>query len=192
MSGEGAYKLIAAFFSGVTDGIAMAAADPTLVHQRTALGETPLHYLCVENQLEAVQALAKRGAAINVVNDVGSTPLSDAASLGYAEMVRLLLTSGANLRVNGQSEPTLHQAVRSGDLETVRIVLDAGADVNERADLAETALHLAAEGDYVDIAQLLLTRGADQLLQRIFEETALDVAIRNNSQQCIALLSVKQ
>lgn len=81
---------------------------------------------------------------MNTVNDVGTTPLSDAVSLGYAELTGFLLQSGAALKVEGQQDPTLHEAVLGGSLEIVTLILDAGADVNEQAALSETPLHLAA------------------------------------------------
>ncbi|CAM4007678.1 ankyrin repeat domain-containing protein [Roseateles saccharophilus] len=191
MNDERVVQLIQAFFSSLSEGVALLVADPGVVAARTSLGETALHYLCVENQVEAVRELMRRGAAVDTVNEVGSTPLSDACSLGYLDLVQTLLEAGASLWLEGQHDPTLHQAVRGANVEIVKLILDAGASVNEQADLSETALHIAVEDDHLEIAELLLSRRADPDLKRIFDETALDVAERHASTRCMALLSTK-
>ena len=49
---------------------------------------------------------------------------------------------------------------RGGDLQRVRRLLDAGAEVNVRNHKAQTALHCAAKAGFVAIAALLVERGA--------------------------------
>jgi ankyrin repeat protein len=48
-----------------------------------------------------------------------------------------------------------------GDVRSARILLDAGADVNDAAEDGFSALTLAAVRGHVDVATLLLERGAD-------------------------------
>lgn len=183
-------RLLQAFFCSTERGQELACLEPALIEARDGLGETALHYLSVENQIEAVQALVAMGAEVNTVSYVGGTPLSEAASLGYVELVRYLLSSGAQLYVKGQEEPTLHEAVRSGNYEVVKLILEAGANVNEVASLRETALHIAAEEDEnVSIVQLLATAGADLSAQRIFDETPLAVARRSGAQNIVKVLT---
>ena len=61
--------------------------------------------------------------------------------------------------------PTLHKAVRAGDADRVRELLDAGADVNVRETsndrLQYTPLHWAAYYGHLEIAEILISRGAD-------------------------------
>src|SRR3569833_1899043 len=58
---------------------------------------------------------------------------------------------------------SLKSAVSRGSLDTVRQLLEAGADPNEGADSStgKTLLHLAAEKGYCDVAEELLKAGAD-------------------------------
>jgi ankyrin repeat protein len=63
----------------------------------------------------------------------------------------------------------------------VKVILNAGAAVNNVETLDETPLHVAAEEDYVEIVRLLLEAGADPTAKRIFDETPLDVAIREGA-----------
>jgi ankyrin repeat protein len=178
MEGD-AERLIRAFFSSISEGIRLLNEEPNLIETRGGLGETALHYLAVENQIDAVRTLVTRGANVNTLSDVGGTPLSEAASLGYVDLVKYLLSVGARLKVDGQSEPTIHEAVRSGKPDMVKLILEAGAEVNEIASLDETPLHVAAEEDEnTEIVRILVAAGADLQARRIFDETPLAVAQR--------------
>jgi len=55
----------------------------------------------------------------------------------------------------------LLQAVRQGDAQKVRALLDAGADVNARDRRAETPLHHAALLSRLEVARVLVEGGAD-------------------------------
>jgi len=170
--------------------MALLNAEPQLMNERTGLGETPLHYLAVENQLDAVRLLIARGAAVSTLNECRTTPLSDAASLGYDEMVGLLLDHGAMLHVPGQEEPVLHGAVRHGTAHVVQRLLIAGASPNEVDDMMQTPLHVAAESDdCVPVLQLLLGAGAQTSLRCSFGDTPLDVAQRRGSSRCAEILA---
>ena len=189
MHDERVVALTKAFESSVEEGEKVLAADPESLNLQTSLGETSLHLMCFGNSVGAIRELIARGATVNTVSCAGSTPLSDAASLGHAELVQVLLDAGALISVEGQQDPTLHQAVRSGSVQIVQKLLDAGANVNEQGPLSESPLHIAAEDDRAEIARLLLSRGADASLRRVFDETALEVAVQSGSQSCIDVLS---
>ena len=187
---DDAKRLIAAFLESVDEGLRLLKAEPDLISARDGLGETPLHYLAVENQLDAVRALVERGAEVNTLNECGGTPLSEAASLGYLELVKYLLSVGAKLRIEGQKEPILHEAVRSESAELVNLLLEAGAEVNAANDIRQTPLHLAAQDDKnLELARLLIKFGADINAKGLFDETALAVAQRSGASAIAAELT---
>lgn len=191
MKDADAKGLIAAAFSSLDEMQALISLQPRLIYERIGLEETPLHYLAVENQIEAVQLLIEHGAEVNVVNQFGETPLSASASLGYFEMVVYLIESGALPQIQGQETLTLHEAVISGDANIVSRVLAAGALIDQQDSLSETALHLAAESDNrLEILHVLLAAGANTKLKRIFGETAHDVAIQSGAKLCSAALAI--
>lgn len=185
-----AHRVIAAAFESPDSMLDLVRAEPHLLEARTGLGETPLHYLVVENQLRAVLLLVEAGAAVNTVSSVGGTPLSEAASLGYADMVEYLLARGASLWLPGQKEPALHEAVRGGGAGVVTMLLNAGATIDEQNDLNETALHLAAEAaDRLGALEVLICAGANLSVQAVFDETPLDVALREGCDPCAKALA---
>jgi ankyrin repeat protein len=54
----------------------------------------------------------------------------------------------------------LHIAARSGDAETVGLLIKAGVDVNLRGDMDSTPLHYAMEKEQKEVVNLLLAHGA--------------------------------
>ena len=187
---EKAYRLISAFFTSVEEGLRVLNAEPELLKELTGLGETPLHYLAVENHLDAVKALVEeKGAEINTVNNCGESPLSEASILGYLDLVNYLLSKGASLSLPKDLDPVLHSAVRSNKVEVVKVILAAGAPINEVIDLNETALHFAAQDDCrADAVEYLLEAGAEVNAQEGFGETPLDIAVWNGAKKIISIL----
>lgn len=174
---DAARKLIRAFFKSVDDGLGLLRAEPELMNERTGVGETPLHYLAVENHIEGVRTLVEFGAEVNTSDDFDQTPLAAAAFLGHEDLVRYLLSVGAKCEPAGGLNPILIDAVRSGNLEIVRMLVDAGADVNQVDNILETPLHSAVTSDEnIELVRFLVREGSDISAKRLFDETPLDVA----------------
>ncbi|XP_038598744.1 protein phosphatase 1 regulatory subunit 27 [Tachyglossus aculeatus] len=55
----------------------------------------------------------------------------------------------------------LHEAVLSGNLECVKLLVKYGADIHQRDETGWTALHMACSDGYPDIARYLISLGAD-------------------------------
>jgi uncharacterized protein len=94
----------------------------------------------------------------------GWTPLHLAAAFAGPEAVRLLLGRGADVRAvsrNPQQNQPLHAALAlSGDLETIRLLLDVGAEANATQAGGFTPLHSAASAGRREAAKLLVRHGA--------------------------------
>jgi ankyrin repeat protein len=145
-------------------------------------GETALMTCARAGSLGAVQVLLKHGADVNAKeNWRGQTALMWAAAEGHAAVVKALLSAGADAHARAKAPPPrgggesgaparrrnaadftpLLFAVREGQIETVRTLLDAGGDPNEALADGQSALHLAVMNANYDIGLLLLDRGAN-------------------------------
>jgi ankyrin repeat protein len=113
---------------------------------------------------QRVATLLGRGDSADLRSWDGWTPLHLAAYTGRAEAARALVSRGAPVdavSTNATKNTPLCAALAgSGDHEIVRLLLEAGADPNFRAELGVTPLHLAA------------SRGADALVHQLLEHGA--------------------
>jgi ankyrin repeat protein len=75
----------------------------------------------------------------------------------------------------------LQFAVREGSMETVKVLVDAGADVNQRSEFGWTALLVATQNRYYKIGLLLLDHGADVNIANEGGWTPLYIATDNRN-----------
>ena len=115
---------------------------------------------------EALRAAldAEPGLVSRRSND-GWTLLHLAAFFGHLDAVRLLLERSADanaVSTNAMRNTPLHAALAGPlPLEGVRLLVDAGSDVNARQHGGYVALHSAAQHGALQLIDLLLDRGAD-------------------------------
>jgi len=84
--------------------------------------------------------------------------------------------------------PTISDAVKSGDIETVRSLLRSHANVNTPAADGTTALHWAVEADDIELVQMLLKAGADAKAANRYGVTALSLAATNRDAPMVSIL----
>lgn len=79
--------------------------------------------------LEKVEQLVDKGLDVNNRDLAGSTALIQAATEGHTKVVKYLISKGADVNVKEKSMnlSALSAAASRGHLDTVRILLDAGA-----------------------------------------------------------------
>lgn len=92
--------------------------------------------------------------------------LCRAAEFGCVESLREALDTtdgGPPPGVNSRSlhgRTALHVAASAGHRESVEVLLDVGASVDQRTDAGLTALHAACQRGHLEVARLLVARGA--------------------------------
>ncbi len=69
---------------------------------------------------------------------------------------------------NYDSDYFLHIATRRGDYQAVKLLLEAGMDVDKLGDMGMTALHYAKQYGHEDIVKLLLEFGASTEIRSEF------------------------
>jgi ankyrin repeat protein len=138
-------------------------ASPLLkLDEPNAQGETPLMIAAIRGSLPAVQALVKRGAA---VNRPGWTPLHYACSGPDNGVAAFLIARGAELNARSDNGTTpLMMAARYGNSDLVPLLLRAGAEPRAANEQELTAADFAQRGGRDQIARDL--RRAMQERQR--------------------------
>ena len=110
------------------------------------------------DSLEVFELLLDAGADIDDISGGGDWPLKCACEDGDSELVNFLLKRGASVDLTSTGETALHAAVRAASLECVRILLEAGADVNAEDVDGWTCLWYV---ESAEMARFLLEKGAD-------------------------------
>jgi len=82
----------------------------------------------------------------------------------------------------------LHWAIGDGNVDSVRALIEAGADVNAKDVRGATALHQAAYGNNAAVAALLIEAGADVNAKNVRGATALHQAAYGNNVAVAAVL----
>lgn len=88
-------------------------------------------------------------------------PLLTALADSDAEAVAAALRAGANANARYSGIPMLSQAVRTGNLSIVDLLLGAGAEVNVCDRMGMSPLSAAATGGWREIVRRLISAGAD-------------------------------
>lgn len=102
----------------------------------------------------------------------------DLVARGQLDALRHLLQSDPDAvnRVDRLRKTALHTAAGVDEVEAIRLLLDAGADIGARDVTGMTPLHVAAVYSRRRAATLLLERGADLHARDAFGDTPLHTA----------------
>ena len=121
----------------------------------------------VADDLSTMKLALKLGCkSTNVTSRYEGTALIAAAHLGHVEVVKTLIHAGAPLdHVNNLNWTALIESIVLGDgqhdhVETLRALVEAGANVNLPDGRGFTPLHLAKERGYQTMVDILLAAGA--------------------------------
>jgi ankyrin repeat protein len=162
-----------------------AGANPNLA---PATGGTPLMLASRGGDAESVKLLLRHGADVNVKEAVnGQTALMWAVAHKHPQVVDALIAAGADIHArsgssrqvvllccptwagdaegtveldHGRLTPLLFTGV-TGDADSARRLLAAGARVNDTAAVGATTLVMAAHAGFGPLVTLLLEHGAD-------------------------------
>ncbi len=190
-------------------------ADPDDTHYNIDL-ITPLHQAADCGNIALIDRLLKGGANINSTDDRGRTPLvfsknketamflmenggcflykermdsgatllRDAIDASDLEYARCLLEHGVKAR-------GLDAAIRCGNIEVVKLLLEFGANLNYLAEDFKSPLHIAAERGYTAIVELLLDHGIPINKKDKFQRTALQLATLAGHQETVRFLQAR-
>ena len=136
--------------------------------------DTALMFAAKKGHSQATQLLLEHGSRVNEKGSYNFTALMYAAKEGrrhrsdYPATVQILLNHGANpnVRVKDRLQLTpLMLAIKNGNNEIARILLDGGANPNTSNTEGETSLMIAVKKRDIEAVQLLLDNEADLSLK---------------------------
>jgi ankyrin repeat protein len=153
--------LMSAAAAGSLDAMKFLVDQGADVNAQNAFGSTALVWSATD--LAKVRYLVEHGANVNLPTKTGRTAAFVAAmSTPSAQIVRYLAEHGADLKAKDAYGNTLLTAAAVGDdVETVRLLLNAGIDPNAVGATHVTPLVYASYNGNAAIASLLLAKGAN-------------------------------
>jgi ankyrin repeat protein len=158
-----------------------AGANPNLA---LLSGETPLMVAARSGYPAVVELLIGKGASLETRGTRGQTALMWAVSQKHADVVKVMLAHGVNVHVRSDrqsmvqavtphgylpynrdipfgSDTALLYAARSGDVASAKLLVAAGANVDDRDAWGVSAVTLAAHSGFAELVEFLLESGAD-------------------------------
>jgi uncharacterized protein len=143
--------------------IAVTAQSGALFAQAQTPMRAQVAVAAQNNDVEAVRALLKQGGDVNGAQGDGMTALHWAANNANADLARMLIYGGANLKATtrlGGYLP-LHLAAQAGAAQVIQELTKGGAPVDAPTATGATALMLAARSGNVEAVRGLVTAGAN-------------------------------
>jgi uncharacterized protein len=151
----GATVLMTCARAGEAAGVrALLARGADVNAKEPSHSQTALMWAAAQKHPEAVAALVEAGADVRARSrDYAQTVTSEVTQRAGREELNYTVTRGGST--------ALLFAARSGDVESARLLLGAGADVDDALPDGTSALVLAAHSGHGGVAALLLDKGAN-------------------------------
>ena len=156
----------------------LLTASSVRINLRQTDGSTAIFAATQANFPGIVEALARRGADVNLTLFDGTSPLCHAAFKGNIEVLKRLLQAPGILvdQRSGKQATALFYAAREGQKEAVELLLAKGADLDIADENQVGPLHIACLHGRTEIVELLLNAGADMELKAKQEYTCYEIA----------------
>ncbi|KAF2679565.1 ankyrin [Lentithecium fluviatile CBS 122367] len=165
---------------------ALASADPNVINFRIGHGTLPLYEAVRRRRPDVVAVLLELGAdplhPVEQSKKLGTyhtSLMSQAAAVEDPRTTEMLLEHGTPVANTG----ALHTAAHRGNLDTMRLLMQHGADVNEVLSGWRnwTPMHFAASQGQVDAMKLLEHSGARSDLKDVNGKTPAQLLEERNT-----------
>ena len=173
-------------------------------------GETPVMVAARSGSPAVVELLAAQGANVNARAARGQTALMWAVAQKHPEVVKVLIANGADIHARSDSwtevmavpphgyleynraiphgsDTALMFAARVDDLASAKLLVAAGANVNDEDAWGVSAVVLAAHSGFTDVVEFLLEKGANANSDRA-GFTALHEAVMRRDENLVKVL----
>ena len=154
-------------------------------------GETALLLACSYRQQDSAKILLEAGSNPNIADNDGITSLQAAVDGRCRKTtLQVLIEYGADIDAKrSDGENSLLRACRTGQSESVKFLLEAGADVNNPQPNGNTILHAAVDGGCSKEAlQTIIQNGVNVNDVNNSNETALILACYRAQEELVKVL----
>jgi len=137
------------------------------IHGKDVNGDSALHWAIRAGQKATASFLIQKGADIHMKGLLGITPLIDAACKGDMETAGLIVPRLSREEIRYETpmgETAIHFAVGSGNRELIMLLINRGADINQRTRDGSIPMFRAVyyhQTDQPEFFKFLLDHGAD-------------------------------
>lgn len=177
-SGSDALTVAAAYRAAASIRLLLGAGAEIQPPPGIRGANSPLVLAAMTGDLESVRTLLARGADPNAAAR-GGTPLSQAVTFGYPDVVQALIAAGASVKMTESSGINLiHWAAMTNRPSVIPALVAAGVPVNAQDQFGFTPLMYAATIDFGDAESVktLLRAGADPSIRNLDGRTPLEQA----------------
>jgi ankyrin repeat protein len=152
------------------------------------IGLSPLSLAVVKNNYALTEILLKNKADVNYLDKKEHSVLYYAEKLNNSKIIKLLKRSIREYAGSDFKENRLLGAIDADDLEYIRLLVDQGADVNQKIN-SYTPLMIACEQGNLEIVEYLLSKKADiNAIDKEGKNTPLIYAAANGHPKVVELL----
>ncbi len=147
--------------------------------RKSPLDTTSLWEAIEYNNVTIVQHFIDEGFYMKPKVKDGMAPIVQAVFNNSNDVAKLLLENGVDVNYSFDSRPMITIAAMFSQLETVELLLNYGAKVNDVDGSGVTPLMFAAREGNVEMVTYLLEQGANKTLREITYQTAEDMVKDN-------------
>lgn len=165
---QGRTAIMIATYANDVEMVKVLIAEGADVDIQDNMLNTPFLYAGAEGYMEILKLMIAAGADPTITNRYGGVALIPASEHGYVEVVNELLTNTKTdvNHVNNLGWTALLEAIILNDgsekqQQTIRLLIEHGADVNLADKDGVTPLEHAREKGYKEIEEILLEAGAN-------------------------------
>ncbi|NBW56874.1 ankyrin repeat domain-containing protein [bacterium] len=149
-------------FAALSNNVAIAnlllKKAPALLNLSDLYGKTPLHVTIAYEHLSFFNFLViEQGCNIEISSNDGNTPLLEAARFDQIEMIKILLTKGADIhKKNILGESIAHMAAYDSNKELFELIIEYHGNIEAQNNFFVSPIHIACSYGHLEIVELLI------------------------------------
>lgn len=128
---------------------------------------------------------------VNFPSSVGSPLILTAVRKESVQTIAVLVSFGADLNICWNKTTPLYEAMKSGSMKLVEVLLEKGADPSFQDESCQTPLHFAIKTGNLELFKFLLEKGANLNVCDKFKETLIHFGVKNGNLEFVKLMLEK-